>query len=144
MKPRATPGRRRSAGFTLVELAVVAVLVSLLAAIAVPVWSEHLMRARRADAVAALTRVQMAQAQYQGHHGLYAGQLAVLRGAASPLSSAGHYEISLREAGAEGYVASARARTDGAQRHDSECPELLLLVRGGMASHEPSGRCWNL
>ena len=49
MKPPATPGRRRSAGFTLVELAVVAVLASLLAAIAVPVWSGHLMRARRAE-----------------------------------------------------------------------------------------------
>ena len=144
MTPRATPRRRHGAGFTLVELAVVAVLASLLASIAVPVWSAHLMRARRADAVSALNRVQMAQAQYQSHNGIYARQLAVLQGAASPVSSAGLYDISLREASADGYLATARARGDGAQKHDSECRELLLVVRGGMVSHEPSSRCWNL
>jgi type IV pilus assembly protein PilE len=138
------PCGRRNAGFTLVELAVVAVLASLLAALAVPLWSDHLMRARRADAVAALTRVQNAQAQYQSHHGLYAWQLATLQGAASPVSSAGFYDISLRQAGVDGYLASARARADGAQKADDECRELVLLVRGGMVSHEPSSRCWNL
>jgi type IV pilus assembly protein PilE len=144
MTHAATRGRCHSAGFTLVELAVVAVLASLLAAITVPVWAAHLQRARRADAVAALTRVQLAQAQHHSHNGLYAWQLVMLKGTTSGVSQAGHYDIRLDSVSADGYTATARARDDSVQKHDDECRELRLLVRGGMVTHEPSRRCWNL
>jgi type IV pilus assembly protein PilE len=112
--------------------------------VAVPSWNTHLARARRADAVAALMRVELAQAQFFGHHGIYAKQLGVLVGAASPRSAGGFYDISLQEVGAEGYRAAARARDEGAQAADAECRELLLVVRAGVSVYAPSRRCWNL
>ena len=131
-------------GFTLIELLVVLVLAGLLATLAVPSWSAHLARARRADGVAALTRLQLAQAQYQAQHGLYAQQLEMLVGASAAQSAEGYYQIVLLDVAADGYRAAARARSDGPQARDSECRELQVIVSGGFAEFAPSRRCWNL
>ena len=55
------PAVQPAAGFTLVELAVVCAIAGVLAAVALPSYQSHLLRAGRADAVDALTRLQMAQ-----------------------------------------------------------------------------------
>jgi type IV pilus assembly protein PilE len=61
MNSAATP--RRRLGFTLSELLTALVVLVVLAAIAVPLWRNHLLRVRRADATAALIAVQNAQDQ---------------------------------------------------------------------------------
>jgi type IV pilus assembly protein PilE len=119
-------------------------MAGVLAALVMPSWLGSLAKARRADAVGALTRVQLAQEQYRSHHGLYAGELGALRGASAPRSAEGFYEISLLEVGPEGYRATARARSDGPQARDAECRELQIVVNGSMTEYAPSRRCWNL
>jgi type IV pilus assembly protein PilE len=126
-------------GFTLIELSVVLALVALLTGVALPGHRAQLQRAGRADAVEALTRLQVAQERHRAGAGWYASDLSALGlGAASPQ---GRYAIALLPDGAEGYRARAEAR--GAQAGDSECAVLTLDVTQGIARSGPSARCWN-
>ncbi|HMO47097.1 MAG TPA: type IV pilin protein [Rubrivivax sp.] len=129
-------------GFTVVELCVVLAVAGLLAAAAWPSFHAQLQRGRRADAVAALLRVQQAQESHRAHHGLYAAQLQALRGAAAARSDQGLYDIELSGGGA-GYEARAMARAGGAAASDTRCAPLRLRVHEGIADFAPSAACWN-
>jgi type IV pilus assembly protein PilE len=59
-------------GFTLVELLMVIVIVGILAAIAVPIYTNYLVRARRADAKTVLEQVRAAQEMWRAERGSYA------------------------------------------------------------------------
>lgn len=129
-----------TAGFTLVEVAVVCAVAGVIAAVALPSYQGHLLRSGRADAVDALTRLQLAQAQYHAAHGLYATQLSVLRGVPQPDSAQGLYTLAVA-GGGDGYRATAAAQ--GRQRRDSECAVLSVEVAQGFTHLGPSARCWN-
>jgi len=132
--------RQPKAGFTLVELAAVCAMVGVLAAVALPGYQSHLQRAGRADAVDALTRLQLAQARYHAAHGLYATELSALRGVPHPASAQGLYMLDLVGRG-DGYRATALAQ--GRQRKDADCPALSVEVSQGFTHVGPSARCWN-
>jgi len=134
---------RRSPGFTLVELCVVLAVAGVLASIAWPSYQAQLQRSRRADAVAALLRLQLAQESFRAHHGLYAAQLGALVGASSARSGEGLYDIELRGSGGDRYEARAIARAGGLAAGDTGCSVLSLQVREGLAEFAPSPRCWN-
>jgi type IV pilus assembly protein PilE len=59
------------AGLTLIELLMVIVIVGVLAAIAVPMYSGYMQRARRADAKTALEQVRAAQEMWRAEKGQY-------------------------------------------------------------------------
>lgn len=130
-------------GFSLVEICIVLAIAGVLATVAWPSLQAQLQRGRRADGVAALMRVQLAQESYRAHHGLYAAQLTQLRGASASRSSDGLYDIELLGHGGSHYEALARARAASAMASDSPCAVLRLQVRDGQAEFAPSLRCWN-
>ena len=134
------PAAKPAAGFTLVEIAVVCAVVGVLTAVALPSYQSHLLRSGRADAVDALTRLQLAQAQYHAAHGLYATELAVLRGVPQPASAQGLYMLTI-SGGGDGYRATALAQ--GRQRKDTDCTVLSVEVAQGFTHLGPSTRCWN-
>jgi type IV pilus assembly protein PilE len=134
---------RPAAGFTLVELSIVLAVAGVLAALSWPPLQQQLQRSRRADAVAALLRVQLAQESHRAHHGLYAARLSALNGAASPRSREGLYDIELVHSAGNAYTVLATARSDGAAAADRDCARLSLQVRDGLADMAPSARCWN-
>lgn len=140
--PAAPPGARRSRGFTLIELCIVAAVVGILSSVAWPSYREHLQRARRADAVAALTRVHIAQEQYRARHGQYAPSLAALTGAGAPISPEGFYEIALDPPAGVTVTVAALARAGGAQAADRDCLRITLTLQDGVAEHGPHARCW--
>jgi type IV pilus assembly protein PilE len=125
---------------TLVDLVVALAIAGVLASVALPSYQAQIAKGRRSDAIAALTRVQMAQEQFRSHHGSYALALGALRGAGAT-SPDGHYEVALIGAHAGGFIARALPR-DAALR-DSGCGELTVTVSDGVAVFGPSMRCWN-
>lgn len=136
-------GRPRPRGFTLIELCLTLALVGIVTAMSWPSLHGQLQRARRADAIAALTRMQFAQEQYRARYGSYAVELAALSGAASPRSPEGLYLMAVADAAGDSVTLAARVRAGGPQQGDHECPEITLRLSQGLADHGPSGRCWN-
>jgi len=148
------------AGLTLVEVVIVLAVVALLAAIAWPMYQDSVRKARRADAVAALTAVQQAQERWRGNRAAYTLELSALPTASPPglglpaLSANGHYVITIDAASATGYTVTATAR--GSQADDNGCQRLRIRVDGGnvfqgaagdgpgAAFDETAGnRCWS-
>ena len=135
------PTSTQAHGHTLVELCMAVGVATVLAAVALPSYRSHQLQAGRVDAVAALTRLQMAQEQHRAAHGLYASQLSALRGVGGA-SPQGRYSLAMALTGAEAYRATATARPDGPQAGDRECTALTLDVVQGFAQSGPSARCW--
>jgi type IV pilus assembly protein PilE len=133
--------RRPSAsrGFTLIEASVVLAVSAIVASIALPSFSDQLLRSRRTEATSALQRLQWAQERHLAQHGRYAASLAELRSAPAHTEH-GHYALALRPLGADGYeaVAVAQAR----QARDADCLAITLQVRGVLSQREPAAKCW--
>jgi len=131
---------RPARGVTLIDLSVALAIVGIVASMAVPSYQRSLAKARRADAIAALMRLQTAQEQFRAAHGSYALDLAGLPRVAGR-SDQGFYGVALVAAHPQSYIARARAADDTPA--DPGCGELTLSVADGVASHGPSARCWN-
>ena len=65
-------GRKSVRGLTLIELLMVILIVGILAAVAVPTYSNYMIRARRADAKTALEQIRGAQEMWRAERGCYA------------------------------------------------------------------------
>lgn len=70
--------RRFGGGFTLLELMIVVVVVSILTAIAIPSYQEYVRRSNRATAKAALTEVISRQESFRADRKAYSTALANL------------------------------------------------------------------
>jgi type IV pilus assembly protein PilE len=97
-------------GITLIELLVVIVIVGLLAAIAIPTYSNYMIRARRADAKTALEQLRAAQEMRRAEKGSYDTDLTLtaLRTTwGAPGATVGDYTITMPVATATTYTGTA-------------------------------------
>ena len=67
-----TVSRRRASGFTLVELAVVIVIIGVLAAFGVPRFMKSVEKSKASEAFEYLASVRTSQERYQAQYGTYA------------------------------------------------------------------------
>ena len=82
---QANPEHRRArAGFTLVELAVVIVIIGVLAAFGVPRFIKSVERSKAAEAFEYLSSIRTAQERYQAQYGTYATNITDLDIKSSP------------------------------------------------------------
>lgn len=146
-------GERRAAqrGWTLLEACVAAAVAAVLAAVAFPSFEAQIVKSRRADAIAALFRTQMAQERWRANQPRY-GSLAEI--GAPPRSSAGHYAIAVTASSETSYELLATAQ--GRQQRDGECRHLKLAMIGSDVVHASgpdaaasnpdavNRRCWSL
>lgn len=90
-------------GITLIELMVVIMIVGILAAIAIPMYTGYMQRARRADAKTALEQLRASQEMFRAERGRYAnngddaaGAITVLRNTwGGPAATMGDYAITM-------------------------------------------------
>jgi type IV pilus assembly protein PilE len=127
----------RARGFTLVELLIATAVAGLLATVAWPAYRGHVEQSRRADAAAALLKLELAQASFRAHHGLYTRDLRAL-GQSTRVGADGRWRLEVAAVHAEGYTARAVASTASG----SDCDVLTLEVDGLHARRGPAPRCW--
>jgi type IV pilus assembly protein PilE len=99
----------RIRGFTLVELLITVVIVGVIAAIALPMYTRYVATARQQDAKAQLTAVRQAQEIYKLQYGGYTNDTSLLSGWQSTL---GKYTFSITSATATLFTAQASGNID--------------------------------
>lgn len=92
-------------GITLIELMVVIVIIGILAAIAIPMYTGYMQRARRAEAKTALEQLRASQEMCRAERGVYAnnvdaqfggnGIVALRNTFGGPGATAGDYAITM-------------------------------------------------
>ncbi len=145
----------KQAGYSLVELMVVVLLMALLMAVAIPGYRGYTQRAHRSDATIQLMRVAAQQERFYVQNGTYASN-ALLTTAQpaglgfSGISDRGDYDISTA-AGPGGlavaYTVSATPAAGGTQTDDTACTSFELNqngLRGANGAHVPADvdECW--
>ena len=117
-------------GFSLIELLISLAIVGVLAALALPGYSQVLQRAHRLDARLALLRIQHLQESYFANHLTYArhfgsGDPPGL--AITPRSDNGHYLLEMQTS-VNGMTYTAIARADPASRQATDHNCMLLAI----------------
>jgi type IV pilus assembly protein PilE len=130
----------RPRGLSLLECLMGLAVLAILCSVALPSYQHQLAASRRAQAVAALGQLQLAQEAFRSEHGSYALNLRALVGVPERLA---HHEIVLASANAQGYVARASALRDS-RLSPGDCAELTLTVMEGVARQGPHDDCWRL
>lgn len=99
-------------GFTLVELMVTVAILAVLAAIAIPMYSNYINRAKQSDAIIGLKAAQMAQEQFFSENNVYSNTIDILpgfddAGAANDSYAKGEYTLKVTSASTTTFVIAA-------------------------------------
>lgn len=134
-------GQRRGAavrGFSLIELVIAVAIVSILLAIALPNYRDHVRKSARAEAQSYLTSLASRQQQHLVDKRRYATSTGAL-GLGLPASLAGKFQDPVTVEAPDAVPPTFRlvARAHGDQARD-KCPTLTLDSAG---NREPAG-CW--
>lgn len=85
----------RSHGFTLIELMIVLVVMSILATIAIPSYQSSIRKSRRADAQAALTEMYIRQEKWRANSTSYTSTLSQVGAPSGTAKVLQHYTFSI-------------------------------------------------
>ncbi len=146
---------KKSKGFTLLELVITMVIVAILAAIALPNYSNYVYRTRRADGKNMLEKVAAAQERVYTNFNAYAstvtgaptGNPPAGLGFVTATSTDGHYIVTVGGVGAtnQTYTLTATPVTGDVQAADA-CGALTLDNTGKKswtgANPPTNGPCW--
>ena len=114
---------KKSKGFTITELVITMAIIGILSAIVIPMYTNHIRRARRSDAKVALEDVRAMEEQFRAENGSYTldtGQLLSFGwpddgGGGADNYDAGDYRIAL---GGDAIMFTARATPRAGTRQD--------------------------
>jgi type IV pilus assembly protein PilE len=131
---------RFSAGFTLLELMIVVVIIAILVAIAVPTYRQYVLRGHRTDATRTLQDLSSRQENYYFSNNRYTTTLADL-GATSSIAGP-YFTVGIASASTTDYVVQATAV--GSQAQDAGCLTFDLHRSGQREStgSAPVATCW--
>src|SRR5688572_3302693 len=131
-------------GFTLIELMIVIAVVAILAAVAIPAFTDQMRKSRRADAARGLSDLQLRQEKWRSSHATYVGTDSIADDKTKlGLPSSDYYDFSL-DSTASGIGFKVKAVAKAAQASDTACATMTLEVAGSTVTKLPTtGRCWN-
>lgn len=128
-------------GFSLMELMIALVIISILTVVSATLYSQHVKRARRADAIQTLLAMQLAQENYRASNSSYGTLAQVWNGVST--AQGGYYTLSISNVSGSTYTLTAQATSS--QSSDSEngtsCTSLVLAVNGSSETSTPAA-CW--
>lgn len=133
--------RRHMRGITLIELMIVVVIISVLAAIAFPNYQEFTARAKRNEAKAALLRLATNQERFYLNNNTFTNDLISLGFGTTPkaVTETGYYEIEVTAASASNFTATATYLQGGAEA--DRCGTFTINGRGAKTSADETN-CW--
>jgi prepilin-type N-terminal cleavage/methylation domain-containing protein len=91
MKKTRTEKRSNCAGFTLIEVMIVVVIIALLTAAAVPLYGEAMRRSRTTALAADMEQVYVALMRYHTDHGSFPAEDVFDTSSLSPLTTEGYF-----------------------------------------------------
>ena len=145
-RPATAAGHRANLprrGFTLVEVLVVLVVLSVLSAAALPSFQGQLARGRRADGQQALQALAQGLERHYSERGTYVGAAVGAGGVYPAVSSGGYYVLTIVHQSADGYTLAAMPQ--GAQAADG-CATLGYNHLGersvSAAASLATAHCW--
>lgn len=154
---RRTAGKPRLGGFTLIELMVTIVVVSILASIAVPAYTHQIRKSRRTDARTALLELASREERYLATNNGYSITASDLGYTSFPSAVGNGYYTVTVAAGANGlagsgtaapsFVATASPVTGMGQDLDTDCRTFTVDSTGkqsslNSASSDSTSICW--
>lgn len=155
MKPLHTPRVSGESGFTLVELMIVVVIVSILATIAISGYTNQVRKSRRTEARTALLDMASREERFMSTNSAYSNTPSDLgyTGALPITVGSGYYQISIPTLNAAtstvpaSFTLTATAVTGKGQDKDLPCRTLTVDSTGKQSATDSSGTastvCWN-
>ena len=132
---------KKMQGFTLIEILIALVIIGILAGIAIPNYSDYVLKAKRSDAHTALANMASALEDfYANNQYVYTNVVANVGG---PNSQEGYYILSITmPASADSYTLTATAT--GSQIADTPCLVMTLTSTGIKGPVDANGDpiCW--
>ena len=135
----------RSQGFSLIELMIAVVIVGILAAIAIPMYSDYVTRSRRADGQATLMQVAQELERCYTQFSKYNDNSCsvVNSGVVSETSDQGFYGISASGGNLTESTFTLTATPQNEQADDTDCTALTLTHLGEQsATGDDPDSCW--
>ena len=131
-------------GFTLIELMIAVAIVGIIAAVAVPNYTEYVKRASRAEAAAALLDTANKQEQFFVDNREYTETFADL--GLQNKTENGHFELSIDVVDGNAFTIKAKPIA-GAVKGDNDCKELSITDTGlkgakGAKGNSDIDYCW--
>jgi type IV pilus assembly protein PilE len=133
----------RSQGFSLIELMIAVVIVGILAAIAIPMYSDYVTRSRRADGQATLMQVaqelERCYTQFSKYNDNSCSE--VNSGVVSETSDQGFYVVTASKLDESAFTLTATPQNE--QADDTDCTTLTLTHLGEQsATGNDTDSCW--
>ena len=135
----------RSQGFSLIELMIAVVIVGILAAIAIPMYSDYVTRSRRADGQATLMQVAQELERCYTQFSKYNDNSCsvVSSSTVSETSDQGFYGISASGGNLTESTFTLTATPQNEQADDTDCTALTLTHLGEQsATGDDPDSCW--
>ncbi len=110
------------------------VVIALLAAVAYPAYTSAIAKNRRAEGVAAMAAVQLAQERWRSSHDTYSDSFTDLK-VGEYSSPSGYYKLAISGNDEIGYTVTATAETGKAQASDTNCVRLQIQVERAILTY---------
>jgi len=133
---------RAQKGFTLIEIMIVVVVIAILAAIALPNYSEHVRRGHRAEGQSFLADAAARQERYYAQNHQYTTSIPNLYGGTATTRTSPNDKYSLKieqNSGDGGYTLTAEPTFT-----DTNCGKLVINVKGArsVTGSKDVEYCW--
>ena len=132
---------RRSGGYTLIELMIVLVVIAVLASIALPTYTKHVLQSRRSEARAAIEEIRTLEYEFFQNYKRFGSRTEI----DYPLKPfGGYYQVNITTPSALKFQAFATAQ--GRQLKDTDCEVFGITSVGSLVAYKKSGvlnsDCW--